>query len=106
MNQNHRPLSWGTYEPWQIDQLTRIGETEPARLGALLSTLWRHHPDLLLEVVWGAVEDGSLDPASAARWLGVPKAAIERELSRRRREVFEKAPSVACGAVRTGPLGS
>lgn len=83
MEQQLRSRRWGAYEPWQIDQLAKIGVTDPGRLGNLLTTLWRHHPDLLEEIVWGALEDGSIDPAAAERWLGTPKAAIEAELSRR-----------------------
>ncbi|MFQ3587040.1 MAG: hypothetical protein SNJ74_05850 [Fimbriimonadaceae bacterium] len=85
MEHHLRHHRWGSYEPWQIDQLAKIGVSDPGRLGALLCTLWRHHPDLLEEVVWSALEDGSLDAAAAERWLGTPRSAIEAELSRRQK---------------------
>ncbi|MBI1334593.1 MAG: hypothetical protein GC165_17120 [Armatimonadetes bacterium] len=69
------------FEPWQLDQLGRIGEVHPARLEELLQALWNRYPFLYEELAIGAVERGTLSLDEAAVQLGISSDLLQEKVT-------------------------
>lgn len=69
-----------TYEPWQIDQLGRLGEDNPTRLEELLQALWNRYPFLYEELAIGAIGRGILSLDDAAVQLGISSDVLQEKL--------------------------
>jgi len=69
-----------SFEPWQIDQLGRLGEINPNRLEELLQALWNRYPFLYEELAIGAVDRGSLSLDEAAVKLNVTSDTLQEKL--------------------------
>ena len=68
------------FESWQVDQLARLGETNPQRLEELLQALWNRYPFLYEELAIAAVDRGSLSPEDAAQKLGISPTLLQEKL--------------------------
>ncbi len=68
------------FESWQLEQLIRIGETNPGRMGELLQVLWNRYPFLFEELAIGAVDRGSLSLDEAAETLKVSPDELKVKL--------------------------
>lgn len=68
------------FESWQVDQLARLGETNPQRLEELLQALWNRYPFLYEELAIAAVDRGTLSRDDATSKLGLSKDMLEQKL--------------------------
>lgn len=68
------------FESWQIEQLGRVGEIDPARLEELLQALWNRYPYLYEELAIGAVDRGTLSLEDAALKLGISADTLQEKL--------------------------
>lgn len=69
-----------SFEPWQLTQLQRLGEINPARLEELLQALWNRYPFLYEELVISAIDAGSLSLQEGSDKLSMPEDILQAKL--------------------------
>lgn len=65
---------------WEVEELKKIGETNPEVIDVALKELWRIRPELYKMVVINAYIDGKINLSKAAEFLGIPRLELEKEL--------------------------
>lgn len=65
---------------WEVEELKKIGETQPEVIDVALKELWRIRPELYKMVVINAYIDGKINLSKAAEFLNMPRLKLEREL--------------------------
>ncbi len=66
--------------PWPLEQLQRMAKHDPTRVEGILSCLMQDHPDLLVDLVIGAVDQEMLTIQQASEWTGLEHYEVERRL--------------------------
>ena len=82
-------------EPWQVAQLQRLSDTDPAQLESSLNTLWDNRPDLLEQITLAAIDQGYITPERGAQVLGLSITDVEQRLACHRRIELKKTYIVA-----------
>ena len=69
--------------PWQIRQLEKIGEIEPALVDEAFERLLAQEPTLREKIVISAYLDGDINLGKAAELLGIHPVALRKDFLER-----------------------
>ena len=65
---------------WQVEELQKLLDLQPEKIGAALRSLWKLQPDLHKIIVINAYLCEKISLAKAAEELGSSRLELEREL--------------------------
>jgi uncharacterized protein (DUF433 family) len=68
---------WISYAPWQLDQLSKLRQSDAERVESMLNTLWQSYPGLVEELAAMAVVKGDLATEAAATLVGMTVPQME-----------------------------
>lgn len=64
---------------WELEQLNKRSEEQPALADEALSVLWKFQPEVLRRVVIGAYLDQQISLSKAAELIGVTRLELQRQ---------------------------